>query len=65
MEKFQFTPDQIWNVDETGIPAVFKPPKVLAPKGTKQVSQTVSAERNVNTTMMCFISAIGNTVSPF
>lgn len=35
--KYQFTTDKIWNCDETGVPTVLPPPKVLAEKGTKQV----------------------------
>ncbi len=65
-EKFKFTenPHRIWNTDETGIPTVLKPPKVIALKGMKQVNQTVSHERGVNTTMLGFVSAAGNSIPP-
>lgn len=37
--------DCIYNVDETGVATVLEPPKVVAKKGTKQVGQSVLAER--------------------
>ena len=58
----KLTPDCIWNVDETGIPTVLPPPKVLAPTGQKQVDQTVSAERGQNVTTVSFASAAGATI---
>ncbi|XP_045035975.1 uncharacterized protein LOC116932523 [Daphnia magna] len=59
-----FKPHQIWNGDETNTPTVVQPPKVIACKGTRQVQQTVSAERGTNVTMLAFISASGTTVPP-
>lgn len=52
-QKFQFTPDKIFNVDETGITTVQKPGKILAPKGQKQVGSAVSWERGKNVTVVC------------
>ncbi|KZS22067.1 Uncharacterized protein APZ42_010963 [Daphnia magna] len=50
---------RVWNTDETGVPAVMPAPNVIATKGLKQVQQTVSNERGVNTTMVAFISDDG------
>ena len=62
--KYHFPPGRIWNCDETGVPTVVQAPKVIAKRGAKQVAQTVSAERGENTTMLCFVSAIGQTIPP-
>ena len=40
------------------------PPKVVARKGAKQVSQIASAERGENTTMLAFINAAGQVIPP-
>ena len=45
-------------------PTVVQAPKVIAKKGAKQVAQIVSAERGENTTMLCFVSATGQTIPP-
>ena len=37
MAKYNFPPSRIWNTDETGIPTVLAPPKVVAVRGLKQV----------------------------
>lgn len=65
MEKHSFTADRIWNVDETGLTTVHKPPKVLASKGAKQVSQVTSGERGQLVTLCSAINAVGNQVPPF
>ena len=64
LTKNNLPPHKIWNGDESGIPTVLKPPKVLAVKGLKQVQQTVSNERGVNTTMLAFVSASGTSIPP-
>lgn len=51
MEKHKFEPSRIYNVDETGLPTVHKPPKVIAAKGQKQVSSVTSAERGTLVTV--------------
>ena len=43
---------------------VVKPPKVIAPCGTKQVGQATSAERGSLVTMLNSVCANGNTVPP-
>ncbi|KZS19716.1 Uncharacterized protein APZ42_013767 [Daphnia magna] len=64
LAKYNFLPHQVWNVDEMGISTVLKPPNVIGTKGLKQVQQTVSHERPVNTTMLVFICASGTQNPP-
>lgn len=59
MEKYNFTASRIWNVDETGVPTVMKPHKVVAAKGKHNVGAITSAERGTNITQhgcCCFRS---------
>jgi len=59
--KYNFAPNDIYNVDETGITTVpNKPSKVLALKGKKQVGSLTSAERGVLITAEICMSASGN-----
>ena len=37
MDRYKFTPIDIWNVDETGVSTVQKPNKVVALKDVKKV----------------------------
>ena len=64
MKKYKFDPSRIYNVDETGITTVHKPPKVIASKGEKQIGQITSAERGTLVTMSGVINAIGNSIPP-
>lgn len=65
LEKFKFGPESIYNIDETGVTTVHKPGKVIANKGSKQVSKATSAERGQLVTMCAAISAIGTSLPPF
>ena len=58
------SPQNISNLDETGISTVVKPSKILAKKGVKQIGRISSAERGVSMTMCCCINAIGNALPP-
>lgn len=40
------------------------PPKILAPKGQKQIGGMISGGKDVLVTMICCINAAGNTVPP-
>lgn len=62
--RYQFSPNNIYNCDETGLLTVTDPPKIIAPCGSKQVAQISSGERGVLVTMLNFINATGNTVPP-
>ena len=44
MDRYKFTPNDIWNVDETGVSIVQKPNKIVALKGVKQVRSITSSE---------------------
>lgn len=64
MTKFKFSPDRIFNADETGLSTVMDAPKVITQRGIKQVAQASSAERGQLVTMLAFICATGNSVPP-
>ena len=44
IQKYQFTPDRIYNCDETGVTTVQKPTKMIAEKGVKRVGTAVSRQ---------------------
>lgn len=59
-DKYKFTPDRIYNVDETGITTVpNKTSKVLSLKGKRQVGGLMSAERGQLVTAEICMSASG------
>ncbi|KAJ8953421.1 hypothetical protein NQ318_023538 [Aromia moschata] len=62
--KYNFTPNRIWNTDETGISTVMQAPKVIAETGKRVVDQCVSAERGTLVTFCGTISATGGTIPP-
>lgn len=64
LDKYKFEPNEIWNCDETGITTVHVPPKILAPKGRKQIGGMTSGERGVNVTMIAAVNATGNSIPP-
>ena len=65
-QTYSFSPNQIYNVDETGISTVAtKNPKVLSPRGKRRVIKVSSAERGTNVTAVCCMNAAGNFVPPF
>ncbi len=65
LNEYNFTSNNIWNLDEFGITTVPDPPKVVAKKGQRQVGQMVSKERGELVTMAMAISADGNKIPPF
>ncbi|XP_030745714.1 uncharacterized protein LOC115874645 [Sitophilus oryzae] len=65
-EKYNFTPDRIYNADESGLSTVpTKLPKILTPKGQRRVAKIVSAERGRTTTLVCSMNAVGSYVPPY
>lgn len=64
MDRDNLGPEQIWNVDETGISTVQKPRNVVAAKGVKQIGSVTSGERGSLVTMCAAVSATGNSVPP-
>ncbi|EFA13028.1 hypothetical protein TcasGA2_TC011494 [Tribolium castaneum] len=60
MEKYNFSFDRIYNVDESGISTVQKETaKRLGPKGIKQFGVISSGERGKRITVICAMSATG------
>lgn len=64
MIKNEFPPERIYNIDESAITTVHVPVKVVAGKGAKQVGSVTSGERGLNTTIICGINALGNSIPP-
>ncbi|GBM87973.1 hypothetical protein AVEN_91927-1 [Araneus ventricosus] len=63
--KYKFSPNDIYNADETGTFTVAnKPSKVLALRGKKQVNTLTSAERKVLVTAETCVNAAGNFLPP-
>ncbi|KAF2894441.1 hypothetical protein ILUMI_11730 [Ignelater luminosus] len=62
--RYAFTPEQVYNANETGLSTVANTPKFIARKGIKQVAQATSAEQEQLVTMLLFVSATGSTVLP-
>ena len=64
-DEHSFTPDRIFNLDETGVTNVQgKPSKVFAAKGKHQVGSIKSAERGTNVTVVFAMNVTGNFVLP-
>lgn len=63
-DRYKFTPARIFNVDETGISTVQKPPSIIGPKGQKQLGTATSLERGRNITVCCAMSATGIFIPP-
>ena len=57
-------PNQIYNVDETGMPLEHRPPKVVTKKGQKKVRCRTSGNRSQITVIGC-VSATGQAIPPF
>lgn len=65
IREYSFTPENIFNVDESGLSTVQKrPQKIFATKGRKQVGVLSSAERGKHITVVCSMNAIGTFVPP-
>ena len=60
-----FTPEKIYNCDETDCTTVQKPTKQIAEKGARRVGSAVSQERGTLVTVCCCVSALGNRIPPF
>nr|XP_012563279.1 unnamed protein product [Hydra vulgaris] len=63
--KYKFSPNDIWNVDETGVTTVQVPEHVLAKRGERQVASVTSAERGILVTMCNAVNASGSSITPF
>ena len=58
------SPHRIYNMDESGLSTVQKPPKVFALKGKKQVGALTSTERGEHVSVAVCANATGNFVPP-
>lgn len=65
LQRYQFGPGDIWNVDETGVTTVHKPGKVVGRRGFKQVGSLTSAQRGTLVTLVCAASATRNSIPPY
>ncbi|XP_065665661.1 uncharacterized protein LOC136087083 [Hydra vulgaris] len=63
-KRYNFSADCIYNIDETGLTTVYKPVKVIAGKGVKQVGQVTSAERGTLVTMVGAPTGTKNDANP-
>ena len=63
MEKYKFTPDRIYNLDESSLATVMKPSKVVCARGVPVASQ-VSRERGETMTFVGIINAVGQSLPP-
>ena len=62
--KIEFLPNNIWNIDESGLQDVPKSQKVIGVKG-EHAFQTVSSEKGETSTVVTYISAGGMVVPPW
>lgn len=63
--KHEFGASDIWNIDETALTTVHKPPKVIAQKNAKQVEVSTSAERGTLVALVGCISGQEGYILPF
>ena len=57
-------PENIFNVDETGVTVNHKPQKIVAARGKKSVAVINSAEKGKTVTAVCCVSAAGHYCPP-
>ncbi|XP_067939553.1 uncharacterized protein [Watersipora subatra] len=55
---------RIFNLDESGFTTVQELPKVISPRGQKQVGQQTSSERGELVTYCAIVNAVGNKLPP-
>lgn len=63
VSRHNFTPDRIFNMDESGLSTVMKPMKVICERGQPVASQ-VARERGVHMTFVGFVNAAGQYIPP-
>ncbi|XP_050509245.1 jerky protein homolog-like [Diabrotica virgifera virgifera] len=60
-----YSPDRVYNVDETGLTIVqSKVPQVIGRKGKRQIGALTAAERGSLVTLVCAMSAGGTFIAP-
>ncbi|XP_032677450.1 uncharacterized protein LOC116847013 isoform X2 [Odontomachus brunneus] len=65
MTRFKLQPYNIWNMDETGVFIVKGANKVVGRHDVKQIECLTSTERKQLVTLVCTVSAYGNSIPPF
>lgn len=64
-EKYNYPPNRVWNVDETGLSIVqSKIPQIIGLKGKRQICSLTAAEQGSLVTVICSMSAGGSYVPP-
>ncbi|KAK4312454.1 hypothetical protein Pmani_016140 [Petrolisthes manimaculis] len=63
LNKYVFTPDRIYNLDESSLSTVMKPCKVVCVRG-KPVATQVTRERGDSMTFVGIINAVGQSIPP-
>ena len=64
LKQYQFSANDIYNADETGVRTVQTPNYIIDKKGKKQIGSLVSAEKGELVTLVCAVSATGNSIPP-
>ena len=65
VDEDSFTPNNIYNVDETGITTVqSRPSRIIAKRGRRQVGSLTSAERGTLVTVVICMSSTGSFIPP-
>ena len=65
VDEYSFTPNNIYNVDETGITTVqSRPSRIIAKRGRRQVGSLTSAERGTLVTVVICMSSTGSFIPP-
>ena len=59
-----YTPMQVWNMDETSITNVHKPGNIIASKGAKSVGKITRGEKGRTITIVCAFNAAGSYIPP-
>ena len=60
----EYTPMQVWNMDETGITNLHKLGNIIASKGSKSVGKITSGEKGRTVTVICASNAAGGYIPP-
>ncbi|CAM1295476.1 Uncharacterised protein r2_g465 [Pycnogonum litorale] len=64
LDRYQFRPEDIYNLDETGCRTVQNPRNIVTQTGKKQVGSVTSAERGELVTVVYTINASGQVLPP-
>lgn len=59
-KKIVFEPQNIWNIDESGLTTVHKPDRVISRRGAKRIGEITLNERGTLVSMALAVNAAGN-----